>query len=135
MPSPHLHPMSPDSLRPRPAPQAAAFGTPVQLTAPVQRTVASSLPQLQAAAPLTEASSLREAPLFPADLLPEAPLLSNDLLPEDLLADDLLLFAEDDDDEDENEPDAVPTETMPIPVCVPLYEISLDDIPRAKRKK
>ena len=45
MPSPHLHPMSPDSLRPRPAPQAAAFGTPVQLTAPVQRTAAPSLPQ------------------------------------------------------------------------------------------
>ena len=122
MPSPYLHPMSPDSLRPRPAPQAASSGRPVQLTAPVQHTAAPPAPELP------------EIPLLSADLLPEAPLPSDDLLPDDLLTDDFLLFAEDD-DEDENEPDAVPTETMPVPVCVPLYEISLDDIPRAKRKK
>lgn len=109
MPSPHLHPMSADSLRPRPAPQAAAFGTPVRLSAPVQP---APVPQLPA----------------------EEPLFEEPVLPEDLLTDDFLLFAEDD-DEDENEPDAVPTETMPIPVCVPLYEVSLADIPRGKRKK
>jgi len=114
MPSPHLHPMSPDSLRPRPAPQAAASGAPVRLTAPVQRPVP---------APLSGAAKL------PAEeKLPEECIL-------DLLSDDLLLFPEEDDDEDENEPDAVPTESMPIPVCVPLYEVSLADIPRSKRKK
>ena len=108
MPSPHLHPMSADSLRPRPAPQAAAFGAPVRLSAPVQPAPAPELPA-------------EETP-------PEEPVL-----PDDLPTDDFLLFAED--DEDENEPDAVPTETMPIPVCVPLYEVSLADIPRSKRKK
>ena len=105
-PSPYLHPMSPDSLRPRPAPQAAAAGAPVQLSPP---------PPRPAPEPLWEEE-------------PEVPTV-------DTLFEEDLFFLPEEDDEDDDEPDAMPPESMPVPVCVPLYDLSLADVTRRKRKK
>ena len=117
--SPHLHPMAPDSLRPRSAPQASQAQSPVQL-AP--------------SAPSQPEPMLHPARFEPAQLPPvlrptePEPPVEDDPFP------DLLLCAEEDEDDDD-EPDAVPTESMPIPVCVPLFDLSIPPQRRGKRKK
>ena len=104
MPS-HLHPMTPDSLRPRPAPQAADASGPSRLSAPVP------LPQIETLRPASFAPAIKE---------------------EETLFD---LFLTEEDDDDDAEPDLVPTESMPFPACVPLYDPGFGDCKRGFRKK
>ena len=100
---PHLHPLTADDLRPKPAPQAAAFGT---------------LPLLGPANAAAPADFMLQPAAFAASAPPQQQ--------EDNLLDSLLSFLdEEEDDEDENEPDAVPTESMPVPACVPLFETEM----------
>ena len=107
--SPLLRPMAPDSLKPRPAPQAAPSISPGLLipNAPVQR----------------------EAQLHPASFAEEKPAPADELLFPDFF------LSDPDEDEDDDEPDAVPTESMPTPACVPLFDLSSLAPRRGKRKK
>ena len=89
-----LRPMGPDSLAPRPAPQAAASGGKPALA--------------RQEAPQPEAYLQPAAFAAPA----EAEL--------DLLAGFVI---EDEPDETDDQPDLVDSASMPYPACVPLYEL------------
>ena len=121
-PSSHLHPMPPDGLKPRSAPQAAPSISPAVLaeTPPSQPE-----PLLHPArfGPVQLPPALRPTEPEPAPVPAE-----DDPFP------DLLFCGEEDDDEDDI-PDAVPSESMPVPACVPLYDLSVPPVRERKRKK
>ena len=100
MPEPHLYPMPPNGLAPHPVPQAAASRQEIKLAE---------------ATPTAPEPLLRPASFAPAQPEPEAE--------EDLLGGFLLL---EEDDEPDDGPDAVPSEELPQPACVPLFEIAAD---------
>jgi len=105
--SPHLRPMTPDSLRPRPIPQAAPSPSPAPLWQDAPEPVGTLL---QPASFPQEAAE--EEPLFPDFFLSDA-----------------------DEEDDDDQPDAVPTESMPIPACVPLFDLTDFSARGRKRKK
>ena len=94
-----LKPMRPDALMRRPAPQAQFDPSKARL---VPRTVEADPEEMHK--PVFAPRPVRRDP--PADDL-------------DRLLDS---FLEEEDDEEDVLQDAVPTECMPVPVCVPLYE-------------
>ena len=98
-----LRPMPPDALTRRPAQQAAVPVRPITFLPPQRDPETLHAPAF--------------APRPPKKPEPEAEL-------------DALLASFMDDDDDEPLEDAVPTASMPMPVCVPLYEAA----PEKKRR-
>lgn len=113
-----LRPLRSDNLKPRSSPQAVWEPGPASVPDPVPASAVN--PHLHAVMELPPA--------------PEAPTRQESSQPEALELDDVIasiITPEEDDEELIPEPDAVPTDQMPEPVCVPLYE-ALSSVPKRR---
>lgn len=112
-----MQPLRTESLRLRPVAQAQY--EPPRQTEEIPEAKPASSPLM---APLSSlpAAQPKEMPNPKETSLPDPPAVSQDDTLESLLQN----FADDVSDEDSapDEPDAIPTDQMPVPVFVPLYE-------------
>ena len=129
-----LRPMPPDALAPRPDARAVYEVREAPLEPASEKPSCSPLMHVPVLAdapvrePAPEKAVLPPEPAF--EEAQEAALPAD----ENWLAglDELLSSFSAEDDDDDDEPDAMPTEEMPVPVSVPLFEM---ETPRRWRRK
>ena len=105
---PLLRPLNSDQLAPRPSAQAVWNAASAVPPKPSESASGSSL--------MHPAAFSAPEPVKPADEQPDSAELSLEALISSVSPE------ESDEEETPDEPDALPTEHMPLPVCVPLFE-------------